>query len=87
MSLQARPQIGGPAVVLVDFRLVGPRPKLIVLDAGFHLVADQQRNAIAVRAYHLRDEARIRINNLASVKRYQERNRERINAAKRQILG
>jgi hypothetical protein len=60
------------------------RPKLIVLGTGFHLVPDQTRNAIAVRAYHLRDEARIRRNNLAAVRRYQERNREKINAARRQ---
>jgi hypothetical protein len=71
------------AVVLVDFRLIGARPKLIVLGTGFHLVADQVRNRIAVRAYHLRDEARIRRANLAAVRRYQERNREKINAGRR----
>ena len=35
------------------------------------------------RAYHLRDEARIRRNNREAVRRYQDRNRERINEARR----
>jgi hypothetical protein len=76
-------QIPSHAVVLVDFRLIGTRPKLVVLGTGFQLVADQTRNRIAVRAYHLRDEARIRRNNLAAARRYQEPNREKINAARR----
>ena len=76
-------RIPAQAVLLVDFRLIGARPKLAVLGSGFHLIADQEKNRIAVRAYHLRDEARIRHNNLAAVQRYQEKNREKINASRR----
>ena len=49
-------------VIQADFRLNSGRPKLTVLGPGFHLVPDQTRNAIAVRAYHLRHQARIRRN-------------------------